>query len=114
MSRLLFSILLMTAVVLVGVLPRAAMAHGSPGAPVPCHQRSAGLHEQDGSASHCGSDDQATSGACFIACIGSVASWPQPLDATPAEFATIALWFPTTLVLRGRLTDPDDRPPKSI
>ena len=54
------------------------------------------------------------SGACVIACVGSLADWPQPLDALPADFAVSALWFPSALVLRGRLTDPDDRPPKSL
>ena len=114
MPRLLFSVLLMAAIILAGVLPRAAMVHSAAAAPVSCHQEVAGLHEQNGPASHCGLDGQPMSGACVIACVGSLADWPQPLDALPADFAVSALWFPSALVLRGRLTDPDDRPPRSI
>ena len=114
MLRFLTFMLLMTAVVFLGALPHASMAEGASEMRGECLHHQAGVAEHHDTAGQCGQVRHETSGACAIACIGPIAPAPQPAGILLAEFATIALWFPSALALRGRLTGPDDRPPKSI
>lgn len=114
MTRSLFLICLMAAVMFLGVLPHATMAGGSYDAASKCQHDVSGVIGQQDEDPYCGGSDHMMTGACAIACVGSVVLGPQPVIAMPAEFVAAALWFPTTLDLRGRLTDPDDRPPRSI
>ena len=114
MTRSLFLICLIAAVMFLGVLPHATMAGGSYDAASKCLHDVSGVIGQQDEDRYCGDADHMMTGACAIACVGSVAPGLQPVIAMPAEFVAAALWFPTTLVPRGRLTDPDDRPPRSI
>ena len=114
MLRHLTSLLLMVAVLFFAALPHASMAGGAPEMPGACLHHQAGLAEHPDTAGPCGQAGHRMSEACAIACVGPMAPAPQPASAFLAEFATIALWFPSALVLRGRLTDPDDRTPKSL
>lgn len=114
MLRNLTFLLLMAAALFLAALPHASMAEGSSGMPDAC------LHHQAGSTAHhdtsgpCGQAEHGTSGACAIACLGPMAPVPQSVSLLSVPLTRITLWFPSALVLRGRLTDPDARPPRSI
>ncbi|WP_299365600.1 hypothetical protein [uncultured Paracoccus sp.] len=114
MTRSLFLICLMAAVMFLAVLPHATMAGGSYDAASKCQHDVSGVIEQQNEDRYCGGADHMVTAACAIACVGPFAPGSQPFGTMPVEFSAAALRFPTTLVLRGRLTDPDDRPPKSI
>jgi hypothetical protein len=114
MTRILISILFLAAVILIGSVPHAVMAEGSPDAAGLCHQERGEMHEQGNPLHHRGSSDQMVSGVCVIACVGPIADWPQPLSASPIMFSSVIRWTLTAPILRDRQIDPDDRPPKSI
>ena len=114
MLRHLTFMLLMGAILFLAVFPHASLAEGAPQMPGACLHHQAGLAEHHDSKGPCGQAGHRMSGACAIACIGSMAPAPQPAGILPAEFAMISLWFPSALVLRGRSTGPDDRPPRFI
>ena len=115
MLRRLTFMLLMAAAVFLAAFPHASMGEGSPEMRGACQHHQAGSTEPHVLAEPpCNQAEHRMSDACAIACVGSMAPVPQAFTLLPAQLATIALWFPSALVLRGRPTVPDDRPPRSI
>lgn len=114
MLRHLTLVLLMAAVMFLAALPHASMAEGSSGMSGACLYHQAGSTEHHDTSGQCGQTGHSMSEACAIACVGPMVPVLQSVGMRPAEFARVALWFPSALVLRGRVTDPDDRPPRSI
>lgn len=109
MPRLFLSLILVAAVILIGAVPRGVMAHWA-GDVMPCHQ----AMQPTSAVDHCAAEKSAPSGACGVICLGSVADWPQPAITLPVRLHHVVPRRAVPLVLRGRQTNPDDRPPKSI
>ena len=108
MMRLLF-MLLTAAVMSLGTLAHASMDTGPAQAENPCN-----AGQMTNMSQHCPPADHAAMDACAVVCVGSVAIWPQHVDAVPMTFGAAAAWSRIAHVLSGRLTAPADRPPKSI
>lgn len=113
MPRYLFSLLLVIAVMLFGVIPHAGMAGESRSTSVPCHDAQAANDGQPSATLHCGTADHSTPGACAIACLGSIAAtWFPTPSGMPAALGLIVHRAEVSLVLNGRTGETADRPPK--
>jgi len=115
MTRCFISFLLLIAVALFGVLsPHAAMAAQSQTTWAPCHTEQPVMSEHVGAVEHCGPADHSMTGACATACLGSIAIWFPTPDQAPMAFRPVAHRAAISLILRGRMIETADRPPKSI
>ncbi len=113
MTRYIFSLLLLVAVILFDTLPRAEMAGQVQTTVSTCHtgQATLGGHSET---EDCGTADHSMTGACATACIGSIAVlFPTP-DPVRMDLRSVRHHAATSLVLHGRLIETADRPPKSI
>lgn len=115
MSRYVLSLLLVFAVGVFGVLPHAAMAGQAQAPSASCHQTHdlsnghAAMHDPCDTADHSGS------GACAIACLGSIAAtWFSAPDVMPADLHPMVHRAAAPRVLNGRTAETADRPPKSL
>lgn len=114
MPRNLLFIVLIAAVILLGPLSHASMAGGSAGEPGMCHHAQRVLMDRGDASGHCGPADHSMARACATACLGTIAITLPDAGLVPLPSGFHGLWTPTKLVLRGRQTAPDDRPPKPI
>lgn len=114
MPRFLFSLLLVIAVALFGVLPHAAMAGEMQKTAAPCHSEQTVMSGHADAMKHCGGSDYAMSGACAIACLGLIATWFTSADAAQMAFRPVAHRATVFLVLRGRTGETADRPPRFL
>jgi hypothetical protein len=114
MPRNLLAIVLIAAVMLLGPLSHASMAGGSADQVGMCHHAQIVSMDTGDASDRCGSADHSMSEACAIACLGTMAITLPDAGLVSVRSSFHGLWTPTKLVLRGRQTAPDDRPPKSI
>ncbi|MEI2686637.1 MAG: hypothetical protein V9G14_10590 [Cypionkella sp.] len=114
MPRFLFSLLLVIAVALFGALSHRATAAQMQPTPAPCHNDQTVMNGHADTMKHCGGPDHAMSGACAIACLGSIATWFTSADPVPMAFRPVVHQTTVSLVLRGRTGEAADRPPKSL
>ena len=116
MIRQLFSILLLIAVALSGIIPHAAMAGEPQKMSAQCHNDQTVMSGHAAAMEHCNVPDHSMSGACAIACLGSIVTlFPAPLpDPATVDFRPAAHPAVISLVLHGRQGETADRPPKSI
>ena len=114
MPRYLCSLLLVIAFALFGVLPHAAMAADPQKMAVPCHAEQTVTSGRADAIAPCGSVDHSMSGACAIACLGTMATWFAAPDPSPMAYRPVAYWAADSLVLNGRTDETADRPPESI
>lgn len=114
MPRHLFSLLLVIAVALFGVLPHAAMAGDLQKMSAPCHTAQTAANGHADAIGHCGSANHSMSGACANACLGTIVTWFAAPDPSPMAYRPAAYWAAESLVLNGRTDETADRPPESI
>ena len=114
MPKYLFSLLMVIAVALFGVLPHAATAGEMQKTSAPCHNEQTVMNGHADAMKHCGGPDHAMSGACAIACLGSIATRFTAADPAPMAFRPVAHRATMSLVLRGRTGETADRPPKFL
>lgn len=114
MTRYFVPLLLVLAVVFFGALPHAAMAGHSKTSSVPCHSEQPVMGEHLGAIERCGPAEHSMTGACATACLGSIATWFPPPEPITVSFRPVAHRAAISLILRGRLSETADRPPKSI
>jgi hypothetical protein len=114
MPTYLLSLLLMIAVGLFGLLPHDAMAGEPQKSSAPCHKEQTVMGGHADVMEHCGTPDHAMSGACAIACLGSIATWFSSAAPSQVAFRPFVHRASVSLVLRGRTGETDDRPPKFI
>lgn len=114
MTRFIVTALLTLSIALFGVLPHDAMAGQTQKTAAPCHTEQTVMNGHADAMKHCGGSDHAMSGACAIACLGSIATWFTTADAAPMAFRPVAHRATVSLVLRGRTGETADRPPKFL
>lgn len=112
MTRYLFSFVLLIAVALFGGLSHGAMGAKTQAATMPCHMATPMMTDHVKADGPCGSSDQAMSGACAIACLGSMVNWFSPPDSAPVSYRLAGHRMTASLILHGRLIETADRPPQ--
>lgn len=112
--KYLIATLLLVAVALFGAFPHAAMAGETPTASIPCDAEKSVMNQHSAATEHCGATDHSMSGACAIACAGTIATWFPSQNLSPLTFRPVAHRVTSSLLLHGRPAETAERPPKSI
>ena len=112
--RYFFAMLVLVAVALGGAIPHASMVSAEGESHVLVQHHHQATSDPANNEQHHRPADQVMSGACANACLGSVATLLPPIELALFTFNAIVLWTQATLVVRGHLFAPDERPPKFI
>ncbi|WP_312525545.1 hypothetical protein [Paracoccus sp. (in: a-proteobacteria)] len=113
MTRCLLSLIMVIALSLFALLPRAALSQGGDVDLMPCLTGQMTAQPDMASSDHCASSHDGMSDACMIACLAGAAILPETLAPCPAQLGGKAHIIPAPCPLIGRGSDADERPPRS-